>query len=230
MVTGTNINIQAMVIMTTDEQSLLRLMTWLSPVFPTGGYAYSHGLEYAISKGWIDSRQSLADWIETLLKQGSVWNDSVLLAATATSAERHQEIADLAEALAGTSERYLETMEQGAAFLKAASIWIEDSDHVLQSPLPVAVGLLVSANNIDPKTAIIAYLQAFVSNQVQAALRLMKLGQVNGVWVQKSLEPVILDTARRAAASTLDDLGSATILAEIASMNHEAMHSRIFRS
>ena len=37
-------------------------------------------------------------------------------------------------------------------------------------------------------------------------------------------------TARRAASATLDDLGSITIGADIASMKHETQHSRIFRT
>ena len=30
---------------------LVRLLTWLSPAFPTGAYAYSHGLEWAVEAG-----------------------------------------------------------------------------------------------------------------------------------------------------------------------------------
>jgi urease accessory protein len=39
-----------------------------------------------------------------------------------------------------------------------------------------------------------------------------------------------MTTVERATSSTLDDLGSATFLAEIAALNHETLHSRIFRS
>ena len=37
--------------MATDTQSLLLLLNWMSPAFPTGSFAYSHGLEWAITKG-----------------------------------------------------------------------------------------------------------------------------------------------------------------------------------
>ena len=97
-------------------------------------------------------------------------------------------------------------------------------------PLPVAIGTVAGAYDIDKEQAVTAYLHAFTSNQIQCALRLMKLGQQNGVWIQKELENRILETAERAASSTLDDLGSATIGAEIAAMRHETMNSRIFRS
>jgi urease accessory protein len=44
------------------------------------------------------------------------------------------------------------------------------------------------------------------------------------------MEPTILETAKRAALSTPDDLGSATFLSEIAAMKHETQYSRVFRS
>ena len=35
---------------TTDPAALLTLVQWLSPAFPTGAFAYSHGLEAVISQ------------------------------------------------------------------------------------------------------------------------------------------------------------------------------------
>jgi urease accessory protein len=44
------------------------------------------------------------------------------------------------------------------------------------------------------------------------------------------LEPLIAEMAAKAAQSTLDDLGANTIQADIASMRHETLTSRIFRT
>jgi len=41
---------------------------------------------------------------------------------------------------------------------------------------------------------------------------------------------VIAATATRAASATLDDLGSITLLSDIAAMKHETQYSRLFRS
>ena len=38
-------------ITTTTDNRLPRLLAWLSPAFPTGAFAYSHGLEWAIEAG-----------------------------------------------------------------------------------------------------------------------------------------------------------------------------------
>src|SRR5690606_8828127 len=55
--------------------ALLRLMTWLSPAFPVGAFAYSHGLERAIEERLVRDRVSLIGWLQVLLEHGSAWND-----------------------------------------------------------------------------------------------------------------------------------------------------------
>jgi len=65
---------------------------------------------------------------------------------------------------------------------------------------------------------------------IQAAIRLSVIGQADAVAVLGSLQGRVLEIARRAAASSLDDLGSATMIAEAAVMRHETQYSRLFRS
>lgn len=215
-----------------DEQTLLRLMTLLSPTFPVGAFAYSHGMERAIHDGLIGDRATLADWLADLLAHGSAWNDTVLFAESWRSATEadHPGIAELAEALAGSRERHMETMLQGAAFLQAASAWPSGTTSREDTPYPVAVGATAAAHGLPLEPALTAYLHAFASNLVQAAVRLVPLGQSDGVAVMAALEPVMLATASRAAASTPDDLGSATFMSEIAALKHETQYSRVFRS
>lgn len=219
----------------TGTVALIRLMTWLSPTFPVGGFTYSHGLEQAVADGMVTDQDTLRDWISVLLSQGSAWNDAVLLAESwrlAGEGVDLTEVADLAEALAGSSERHLETMNQGIAFLAASGAWPLPVHEQLAggAAWPVAVGAVAGAAAMPLESTLAAFLHAFAANQVQAALRLMSLGQVAGVSVLASLEPVIGAVASRAAQSTLDDLGAAALNAEIAAMRHETLNSRIFRT
>lgn len=222
---------------TTPERgmALLRLMTWLSPVFPVGGFSYSHGLEQAVHEGRIAGASDLQDWLTQLVERGSGWNDGVLFAASwrcMRDGGDIAEIAGLAEALAGGAERHRETMLQGAAFLTAAASWPHERVAALPADCPysVAVGAVAGAHDLALAEALGAFLQAFVSNLLQAAIRLSVIGQTDAVAILARLEPVLLDTARHAEASTLDDLGSATILSDIVAMRHETLYSRIFRS
>ncbi|MER9136060.1 urease accessory protein UreF [Mesorhizobium sp. M0830] len=222
----------------TDQPSniaLLRLMAWLSPAFPVGGFSYSHGLERAVHDGLIIDSESLAAWLETLVEMGSGWNDAVLFAESwrrARNAGDLVDIAALAEALAGSRERHTETMLQGAAFLKAAAAW---PNPVLQR-LPaecaycVAVGAIAGGNSIALRDALSAFLQTFFSNLVQAAIRLGVVGQNRATTLLAGFEPLAVATAARAGRSTLDDLGGCAFVSDVMAMKHETQYSRLFRS
>ena len=232
MITGLTMTTITPTIMT-DNIALIRLMTWLSPAFPVGGFNYSHGLEQAVADGLVHDRTSLQVWLEALLGAGSAWNDLVLLAQAwrlATAGEDLSEIADLAEALAGSRERHLETINQGTAFLLAATVWDVAPPTGLGKTvaLPVAVGALSGASGLPLETTLGAFLLAFVTNQLQVAQRLLPIGQSGAVAVQSNLEALIAKTAMRAENSGLDDLGSMTFNAEIAALKHETLATRIF--
>jgi urease accessory protein len=79
-------------------------------------------------------------------------------------------------------------------------------------------------------TALHAFLTAVASNWISAGVRLIPLGHTDGQRLTNALEPAIAATARRALAAGLDDLGSATFRADIASARHEAQYTRLFRS
>ena len=95
---------------------------------------------------------------------------------------------------------------------------------------PVAAGSFCRAASINRNDALLAYLQGFTSALISVAVRLIPLGQTQGLAVLRDLMPDIAATAARAAAATLDDLGSSTIGADIAAMKHETQYSRVFRT
>jgi urease accessory protein len=218
-----------------SQTALLRLMLLLSPSFPVGGFAYSHGLEQAAADGQVSNAAGLGDWLSQLLRSGSAWNDAALLAAAhrrAASPEELRSAAALADALAGSRERHMESQNLGAAFISAVTASGLAMPHALGdvAAYPVAVGAAAAAQEIGCAETVAAYLHAFAGNQIQCAIRLGILGQAAGVRLLAALEAEIGDVALRAAGSTLDDLGSNTIAAEIAAMRHEALYSRIFRT
>jgi urease accessory protein len=221
-------------------RDLVRLTTWLSPAFPVGAFSYSHGLEYLIDSGEIGSADALQEWLSDILAIGSGWNDAVLFAeaqraAEADDAERLVHVAELAEALAPSRERHLETTAQGRAFLEAVSAaWPSRLLNGLVAKngaaYPVAVGATAGSHGIPRDMALPAYLNAFAANLVSVGVRLVPIGQSTGLKVLAALHPLVAETAERAAPSGLGDLGSAAMLADIASMRHETQYSRVFRT
>lgn len=218
-----------------QTQALLRLMAWLSPAFPVGGFAYSSGLERTVHDGLVTDAASLQDWLQTLLNHGSLWNDAVFLASAmhaGNGAGELEALSELALALAGSAERHQETLLLGKAFASAAAAWPHPALENLpkECAYPVAVGGVAQAHGIAPVEAVAAFLHAGVSQGVSAGIRLGVAGQMHGVRILADLEPLLGEIAERATGSTLDDLGTAAVQADIASLRHETQASRLFRS
>ncbi|MEX0627523.1 MAG: urease accessory protein UreF [Cucumibacter sp.] len=209
-------------------------MTWLSPAFPVGAFAFSHGLERAVGDRLVANRADLEVWLIDLATLGSLWNDAVIFAEATrrTEAGDLTELAELAAALAGGKERLAETIEQGTAFIAASHPWPRPVLAKLPAscPYPVAVGAIAAAHGIGLEPALVAWLGSTLANLVQAGVRLVPIGQTDAVKTLAALEPIVLEVGARASASSFDDLGSASIRAEIASLQHETQYSRLFRS
>lgn len=215
--------------MMTDPSQLLFLLNLASPTFPTGSFAYSHGLEWAISKGQVTDAASLRDWIEDLLTRGSGWNDAVVIACC-----RSDNLADmnnLALALAPSAERHLESRALGASFAEAARVFAPlDLPDTEEIAYPVAIAAAGLATGMEKEALVLASLQNFATAQVSVAVRLVPLGQRAGLAVLAQLIPVIALVGRRALDSSPDDLGTSTLGADIASMRHQFQEPRIFRT
>ncbi len=225
-----------------ETAALYRLMTWLSPAFPVGAFSYSSGIEWAVEAGDIGAAGSLKNWLATMLADGSGFCDGVFLAhahraAALRDADALRDIAELASAFVPSRERQLETSAQGRAFIDIArAAWNCDGlDALIAScegtiVYPVAVGMVSSVHAIPLAPTMHAFLHAVVSNWISAGARLIPLGQTDSQRVLAQLEPVVAATAARALAASLDDLGSATFRADLASLRHETQYTRLFRS
>lgn len=206
---------------------LLSLVQWLSPAFPTGGYAYSHGLEQVIHDGAVTSGSDLTAWLSAILRHGAGRQDAILLAC-ALRGDAPDALADLAHALAPSAERWRETMEQGAALSRAVSA-VTGRD-IPPLPLPVALGVAAAPLCLPPTQVIAFFLHAFASNLTSAAVRFVPLGQNAGQQALAALHPLIEALAADCAKATTDDITSAALAADLAAMRHESMDVRIFKT
>ena len=205
----------------------LTLMQWLSPAFPVGAFAYSHGLEQAIVDGTVEDAASLQAYLDCVLRHGSGRADAILLAA-AHGTDNPASVDAVARAFAAGAERLKETDLQGAAFCDTArTVW---GLEIAGLSYPVAVGAAARAMGISLSETLPLYLHAFASNLVSVAQRALPLGQTDGQTVLAALAPIIDQTARAAETTPLDALTSTSFAADIASMRHETLQPRIFRT
>jgi urease accessory protein len=224
---------------------LLRLQSWLSPIFPIGTYSYSHGIEWAVDAGHVHDRNSLVEWLDADLRYGSGRNEAILLRAAwrhtaGPSRTKLLRVAELASALRGTSELALESSQQGAACLATlrevwpdrALDWLAQAlcEHKLQPALSVVLGIRAARQGIAAWSALVVFLNSYVANLVTAGVRLIPLGQTDGQLAIAAVEHTLLALAAEAEAGTIDDLGSAALMVDFASMWHETQYTRLFRS
>lgn len=209
------------------DRALLTLTQWLSPAFPLGSFAYSHGLELAISEGDVTTPKALQDWLEMILTRGGGWVDACLLAMMLRG-EDADEIGALAEAMAGTKERWAETSEQGRAFVTTVA-QMGGPERPARA-LPVAVGEAARELGLTPQTVISLYLHSFASNLTSAGVRFIPLGQAAGQSVLSALHEVIAEVAETALDVTPETLTTGAFAADLAAARHEDMDVRIFKT
>ena len=211
------------------------LFAWFSPAFPTGGFAYSHGLEAAAAEGLIVDEANMGGWLADVLAYGAGWTDAVLmnLAWQALDAKALGAVAELAAALSASRERLAETTGQGEAFAAAVRQgWPALAPPTLPTPIsyPVAAGWSAAALGAPAVTALGAYLTGFTANLIAAGVRLSVCGQIGGVRILAALGPLIAELSARAARAGEADLANCALFSDIASMRHETLPGRLFLS
>ncbi|MEM8627979.1 MAG: urease accessory UreF family protein [Pseudomonadota bacterium] len=219
------------------------LSAWLSPNFPIGGYAYSGGLERAVEAGLVTNEAELAAWLSALIDHGALRNDTILLAnaAGASPGAAFDDIAALGAALQPTAERYQEATAQGEAFTQIyISTWRAQApgpcplapyaNNAAPITLPCAFAGAVNAFAIAPRDAALAYAVATLNNQISAAIRLSIIGQIGGQRLLAGAFPTMRAAICQLADAPLSALGSAAMMADICSMQHETQTVRLFQS
>jgi urease accessory protein len=226
-------------------QALLKLQSWLSPAFPSGAYSYSHGLEWAVEVGQVDSRRSLVDWLEADLCYGTGRNEAIFFSEAFHCAmdgndARLGDVVELAAASRGSSEFALESSQQAAAYLSTLrQAWpdriLDSLAEILrrcrvQPAVAVVLGARAAGEGIPVSLALPGFLHSYVANLVIAGVRLVPLGQTDGQLAVAELESAILFASEQARDATIDDIGSAAVMVDFASISHETQYTRLFRS
>ncbi|MEO1223045.1 MAG: urease accessory UreF family protein [Pseudomonadota bacterium] len=218
----------------------LLIQTWLSPTFPTGGFSYSHALETLVDDGRVTSADEVVDWLSSVLAYGGGWTDGLLCreawrAVAQSDNDRLGELADFAAALPGTTEFELETVSQGKAFLRAvAAGWPDYLPGVLMgqggAAMPIAVGACCAAASVSQDRTLAAYLGGLTGHLISAACRLVPLGQSDAQRATAAINAQLPDLVELLMQADFEQLGTCAWVLDLASMSHETLHTRLFRS
>jgi urease accessory protein len=227
--------------MSTDL-ALARLLQLASPTLPVGAYSYSQGLEAAIEAGIVRDAASAKRWIGDVLAYAvarleapawwrlhRAWSDADLpqvahwnevFRATRETAELRAETLQMGYSL----QKLL--LEVGAFEPKS----LQQLGGIAEISFPAAFTFAVVKWDIPARSALIAYLWAWLENQVMAALKAVPLGQTDGQRLLLELATLLPGIADQASALGDDELCNYAPGLAIASSRHETQYSRLFRS
>lgn len=216
-----------------------RLWQLLSPTLPIGAYAYSQGLEYAVSAAWVREEKDVEDWIEgqvksvlgmldvpVLARLYRAWSEgdtqaleywSRLLLAARESGELLAEERNLGTALA----RLLLALG-----VERARAWCGAS----HTSYAAMFALGTWQWDIPVEEAAEAYVWTWCEKQVAAAVKLVPLGQTAGQRLLWQLADIIPQVVEQALGLKDEQIGGLAPGLGIASALHEIQYTRLFRS
>ncbi|HEY9623679.1 MAG TPA: urease accessory protein UreF [Crinalium sp.] len=226
--------------LTSNSQSLLRLLQLASPALPVGAYSYSEGLETLIQAGRLTTAHDLAHWLEQELQVGAIRLEAAVMARAYRCIERQDEAGlsywnDWLSAFRETAELREQSWQMGRSLSRllleldpTLSPWIHACGE--RCNFAIAFAMAAAHWHIDDKSALLGYLQSWAANLVGAGVKLIPLGQTAGQTLLLRLYSTIEIAAEDALTLTDADLGSCGWGVAIASMAHETLYSRLFRS
>ena len=224
--------------------SLIQGLRFVDSFFPSGGFAFSSGLEAAVKDGAVRDGKEFGLYIEDLLVHGIGRREAVAVAV----AHRAATIRKLAPAFAvdqalealklGRDSR-LASRQMGRQVMKVAVDQLHDSRPLWdfwtaveggRTPghAAVAVGLTLAACGWSRPDTVAAFLYQTAQGMVSAAMKLLPVGQQQGQQLLAEWGPLIAEVSSRVTPH--DDLGSWSPIQDIYAMRHARLESRLFRS
>jgi urease accessory protein len=231
-----------------DTLSLLHGFRFVDSFFPSGGYAFSSGLEAAVQGGAVRDARELSRYVEDLLRNGTGRCEVVAVAkawnAQARGAGREAIEADWElEAMKLCRETRMASRQMGRQVLKIAAERQQGRQGVAtvltdyqaeveagRSPghLAVTLGLTLGACGWSRKDTIAAYLYQSAVGLVSASLKLLPIGQRETQLLLENWLPLIENLSRE--EEPRPTMTSWVPVQDIYAMRHSRLESRLFRS
>ncbi len=224
--------------------SLLNGLRFVDSFFPSGGYAFSSGLEAAVQGGAVRNAEELSRYVVESLTTGIGEREAVAVGLAhdacvsgileiALKADQELEAMKLGRESRTASRQMGRQVIRLAANQHARQALIEDylaAVEAEQTPghLALSFGLTLAAAGWSKEETIAAFLYQAATGFVAAAMKLMPIGQREGQWLLESWIEVIERVSHNAAHQ--QRLQSWSPVQDIYAMRHSRLESRLFRS
>ncbi len=217
-------------------QSLLQLA---SPTLPVGAYSYSEGIEALVETDKITSASSLDHWLRQELRYGAIRLEAAVMirAYRSTLTEDVSALTDWNRWLSATRETEelrSQSWQMGRSLLRLIQDLQENeiTTRLLQEEcnFAIAFGTVAAQWQIDEQSAIVGYLHSWATNLISVGIKLIPLGQTAGQRLLMDLGEELDRATQEILTLQDDDLSSCGWGLSLASMAHETLYSRLFRS
>ncbi len=219
-----------------SELSTWRLWQLISPALPVGAYAYSGGLEAAVTKGIVCDAASCATWLEGLMAQNMTHIDlPVYLRLYDAWQAGRLDVVDQwtrqLQALRETHELLAEDRHMGRALQRLlVDLRIAGAGGPVQPSFATLYALACVRWHVECSAGARGLVWSWLENQVAAAIKLVPLGQTDGQRLLGEMLPMAEAAVTRAVSLQDEDLGRSLPGLAILSARHEDQYSRLFRS
>ena len=218
----------------------LRLLQISSPTFPIGGFAYSQGLEAAVTARVVIDERTARDWLLGLLAHALATLDLAVFARVhralaigdVVAAQRWDAflLASRATAELQTEDRHLgRAMARARRTLSGEGALGTDGQWMPES-FASAFAAATVRFSVELRPALEAFAFNWAEAQTSAAVRLVPLGQGAGMRILAAAGEAIPAAADKALALSDDEVGATAPHHALLSIAHETQYSRLFRS
>ncbi|MDC8450641.1 MAG: hypothetical protein LV473_20125 [Nitrospira sp.] len=227
-----------------NTPALLEGLRFVDTFFPSGGYAFSSGLEAAIQGGAVKTSDQFARYIEDLLRGGMSRREALAtkLANRAGSEGLLNDAVQIDRELDATKlgrESRLASRQMGRQVIRVAADQIrakpvlsEYRDEVDAERVPghlaVTFGLTMGTCDWSPEETAAAFLYQTAVGFVSAAMRLSPIGQHEGQRILGEWLPLIERISREVDLNKT--MSSWSPIQDIYAMRHGSLEWRLFRS
>jgi len=224
--------------------SLIQGLRFVDSFFPSGGFAFSFGLEAAVKDGAVRDGKELARYVEDLLVQGIGRREAIAVAVAHNAAVTGRLAPVFAvdralEAFKLGRDSRLASRQMGRQVVKAAAEQLHDHRPLLEyrravdeartpGHVPVAVGLTLAACGWSRQDTVAAFLYQTAQGMVSAAMKLLPVGQQQGQQLLAGWGPMIAQLSHDVKPQ--DGFASWSPIHDIYAMRHARLESRLFRS
>ena len=225
-----------------DTSTLLIGMQLADSALPTGAFAHSFGFESYQEDARISDAEGFAAWLRSFTAQQLTFTDAlaIRLVYAADTTEEILAIDHLVAAQALPRQVREAGMTMGKRMLKITRENYASPDLAAYDTAvaqhrafshPAIVWAIVARNaGFDVDAAIAHHVYAAVIALTQNAVRAIPLGQNAGQRIVRKAQPWVLEAVETSQSLRAEDLGAIAPGLEIAQMNHERQHSRLFMS